>query len=110
LKESSKNRILSLSSSWIACVLNLLPGLGTGYIYQRRWKAYWLTNIFSAFWISIGLYRDLSIDPSDPAIYQGDSFRFLGLLTISIITSIEASIKVKKTRESIRNRLIINSK
>ena len=33
-----------LTSPRIAVTLNVLPGLGAGYLYQRRWKAYWITS------------------------------------------------------------------
>ena len=39
-----KNEILASSSGLRASVLNLFPGLGTGYIYQRRWRPYFLTG------------------------------------------------------------------
>ena len=30
----SKQEILAASSGWVAVVLNVVPGLGTGYLYQ----------------------------------------------------------------------------
>ena len=35
--------ILAASAAWVAVLLNVIPGLGAGYLYQRRWKAYWIT-------------------------------------------------------------------
>ena len=40
----TKQEILAASAGWVAVTLNVLPGLGTGYLYQRRWKAYWITS------------------------------------------------------------------
>ena len=39
----------------MAVLLNLVPGLGTGYIYQRRWRAYWITSAISTSWFVLGL-------------------------------------------------------
>ncbi len=39
----SKEQILASSSGWIALTLNFLPGLGAGYLYQRRWIPYFIT-------------------------------------------------------------------
>ena len=40
----TKEEILAASAGWVAVILNVLPGLGAGYLYQRRWKAYWVTS------------------------------------------------------------------
>ena len=34
----SKQKILAAFGGWVAVPLNVLPGLGAGYLYQRRWK------------------------------------------------------------------------
>ena len=101
MKKPSQDEILSSSAAWVAIVLNLLPGLGTGYIYQRRWNAYWSTIISSTIWIFIGVYRDLALDPSDPATNQEGLFGFLGLLFIALFTSIEAGYKIKVKKDFI---------
>ena len=62
--------MIAASSPLTAAILNLLPGLGTGYIYQRRWKAYWVNTLAFFLWVSIDLNRELSIDISDPAVSQ----------------------------------------
>ena len=82
-------------------VLNFLPGLGVGYIYQRRWKAYWITGVISIFWFLLVLITQVNIDPSDPAPSQLDQIGFYGALSISLITAIEAGLAVKKAREKI---------
>ncbi len=38
----TKDQVLAASAGWVAVVLNVVPGLGAGYLYQRRWKAYWI--------------------------------------------------------------------
>ena len=40
----TKQEILTASAGWVAVTLNVVPGLGAGYLYQRRWKAYWITS------------------------------------------------------------------
>ncbi len=39
----SRDEILASSKGWVASFLNFLPGLGSGYLYQRRWKPYFFT-------------------------------------------------------------------
>tara|TARA_Y100001968_G_C19163212_1_gene621886 strand:+ start:127 stop:432 length:306 start_codon:yes stop_codon:yes gene_type:complete len=99
LDKTSQNQILAYSSVWVAVILNFIPGFGTGYIYQGRWTAYWLTILFSIIFTAIGVYRDLSIDPSDPLLTQQTSIDFWGLFAIATITSIKADFKVKFTKE-----------
>ena len=41
---TTKLESLATSAGWVAMTLNVLPGLGAGYLYQRRWKAYWITS------------------------------------------------------------------
>ena len=40
----SKDQVLASSSGWVASLLNFLPGVGTGYLYQRRWLPYFITT------------------------------------------------------------------
>ena len=99
LQGLTKNQIIASSSAWISAILNFIPGLGTGYLYQRRWKAYWITTIASAAWVYIDLSRQLSIDSSDPASLQTDNTGLIGILVISSLTAYEAAMTVKKERE-----------
>ena len=57
--ESAKDKTLASCSGWVSALLNFFPGLGVGYIYQHRWKAYWATTIVSTLWIVIGFYKQL---------------------------------------------------
>ncbi len=97
MENLTQKKILSSSSGWVAVVLNLLPGLGTGYIYQRRWKAYWLTGLISFVWLIIGTFIQSGADPMDP-IPVRDSFGLYGLLLISVFTAFEAGFAVKAAR------------
>jgi len=52
----SKVEILASSKGWVGSFLNLLPGLGSGYLYQRRWKPYFLTIAATTSWFALGLF------------------------------------------------------
>ena len=88
----SREEVLASSSGWVASLLNFLPGLGAGYLYQRRWLPYFLTSGAITAWFVIGI------------IFQGDketSIReqlvgIAGLFFISIITVVEANLAFKK--------------
>ncbi len=95
MDESLQKTILVNSAGWVAALLNFFPGLGTGYIYQRRWKAYWITTAISALWVFVGSFRELNIDPSDPIQSDSDPSVLLGLIIIAAITAFEAWYKVK---------------
>ena len=88
----SKDQILASSSGWVASLLNFLPGLGAGYIYQRRWLAYFLPSGAIASWFAIGIFLQGDQEPTTTEQLIGIS----GLLLISIITVIEANLSFKK--------------
>ena len=50
----TKQETLAASAGWVAITLNVVPGLGTGYLYQRRWKAYWVTSALANTWCVLG--------------------------------------------------------
>ena len=100
----SKNSIISDSSPWLSAFLNIIPGLGTGYIYQRRWKAYWY-NILALFFIFLVTYViQLITDPYDPLSINTDSLSFWSILILSLLTAIESYIKVINLRQSFINK------
>ncbi len=103
LTKYTRGVILAASAGWVAVLLNIFPGLGAGYIYQRRWKAYWITCAVSVFWLIIGVMLQNGIDPSDPAPSQTDQIGFYGLLAIASITAAEAGISVTRAREASNN-------
>ena len=88
----STEKVLASSSGWVASLLNLLPGVGTGYIYQRRWVPYFITSGAVIAWFIIGIILQGSKDPSQTERVIG----IAGLFVISIITSVEANLAVKK--------------
>ena len=88
----SKVEILASSKGWIASILNFLPGIGSGYLYQRRWKPYFLTVATNTSWFSLGLFLQGDSEPSQSEQIIGIS----GLLFISIVTVVEANLAFKK--------------
>ncbi len=93
MKNINKDQILASSSGWIASLLNFFPGLGTGYIYQRRWLPYFLTAGAVLAWFVLGIFLQ-----GDKESTQSDQLIGLaGLFFISVITVIEANLAYKKS-------------
>ena len=88
----SKEQVLASSSGWVASLLNFLPGVGTGYIYQRRWLPYFITAGAVTAWFVIGIILQGDKEPSQTEQLIGIS----GLFFISIITVVEANLAFKK--------------
>ena len=89
----NKNQILAASSGWVASLLNFLPGLGTGYIYQRRWRPYFLTLGAVAIWFAFGISLQNGNEPTNIEQLIG----ILGLLFISLVTVVESYLAHKKS-------------
>ena len=94
----SREEILATSKGWVASFLNFLPGLGSGYIYQRRWKPYFFTISASTAWFALGFFLQGDSEPSQREQIIGIS----GLFFISIITVIEANMAFKKSIQKIK--------
>ena len=94
----SKDEILASSKGWVASFLNLLPGLGSGYLYQRRWKPYFLTIAATTSWFALGIFLQGDKDPSQSEQIIGIS----GLFFISIFTVIEANFAFKKASNKLK--------
>ena len=101
MEKLSSNQILAASSLWVAAALNLFPGLGTGYIYQRRWKAYWFTGVATLLWLTLVRLSNGDTSPLALSQIQPDQFGAYGLLLISAFTSCEAGIAVRMLRKKI---------
>ena len=90
----TKQEILAASAGWVAVSLNVVPGLGARYLYQRRWKAYWITSALATTWFVFeeateaveGLQNQI-IGPS-------------GLVALAARTTDEAGLAAKKAREA----------
>ena len=93
MKDINKDQILASSSGWVASLLNFFPGLGTGYIYQRRWLPYFLTAGAVIAWFALGLFLQGDKEPN-----QSDQLIGLArLFFISVVTVIEAYLAYKKS-------------
>jgi hypothetical protein len=99
----SRQQILAASSGWVAALLNVVPGLGTGYLYQRRWKAYWITSILATSWFVAGAALGQNADASAEA--QNQLVGLVGLLLLAAVTSVEAGLAVKRVRASISTEM-----
>ena len=88
----SRDEVLASSRGWVASLLNFLPGLGSGYLYQRRWKAYFLTIASSTAWFALVFVLQGDSEPSQKEQIIGVS----GIFLISIVTVIEANLVFKK--------------
>ncbi len=88
----SKEQVLASSSGWVASLLNFLPGVGTGYLYQRRWLPYFITTGVVTGWFVTGIILQGDKEPSQTEQLIGIS----GLFLISTITVVEANLAFKK--------------
>ncbi|MDC3160704.1 hypothetical protein OA514_02515 [Prochlorococcus sp. AH-716-G04] len=92
MEKLSKEQVLASSSGWVASLLNFLPGVGTGYLYQRRWLPYFITTGVVTAWFVIGIILQGEKEPSQTEQLIGIS----GLFLISTITVVEANLAFKK--------------
>lgn len=93
----SRAQILAASAGWVAVVLNIVPGLGAGYLYQRRWQAYWITSALAVAWFVSGSLLAQQADPIAEA--QTQLVGVIGLLVLAAITAAEAGLAVKRARQ-----------
>ena len=99
MSDLSREEVLASSKGWIASFLNFLPGLGSGYLYQRRWKPYFLTLAATTLWFALGFFLQKDSEPSNGEQIIGIS----GLFFISIVTVIEANLAFKQTIKKIKS-------
>ena len=92
----SREQILAASSGWVAALLNVVPGLGAGYLYQRRWKAYWITSLLATAWFVAGAALGQNAEPAAEA--RNQLVGLVGLLLLAGITATEAALAVKRVR------------
>ena len=84
----------------MASLLNFFPGLGTGYIYQRRWLPYFLTAGAVILWFVLGIFLQGDKEPTQSDQLIGLS----GLSFISVITVIEANLAYKKSLKLVKGK------
>ncbi len=88
----SKDQLLASSSGWVASLLNFLPGVGAGYLYQRRWLPYFITTGAVTAWFAIGIILQGDKEPTQIERLIG----IAGLFLISTVTVVEAKLAFKK--------------
>ena len=96
---STKKDILAASAGWVAVTLNVVPGLGAGYLYQRRWKAYWISSFLATTWFVLGAVLGQGAEGAEEI--QNQLIGFLGLVALEAGTAVEAGLAAKKSREQI---------
>lgn len=94
----TRGQILASSAGWVAALLNVVPGLGAGYLYQRRWKAYWITSALATAWFVAGAVLGQNAEAAAEA--QNQLVGLVGLLLLAAATATEAGLAVKKVRQS----------
>jgi len=90
-----RKAVLASSAPWLGALLNVLPGLGAGFLYQRRWRAWWITTGLSSAWFLLGalLQPDPSeIDPRTRLVGLG------GLLLLAAVSAVEAFLAARRAR------------
>jgi hypothetical protein len=93
----TREQILGASAGWVAVLLNVLPGLGAGYLYQRRWKAYWITSGLASAWFLAGAVLGQDAEPAQLA--RNQLAGLVGLLLLAGVTAAEAGLAVKRVRQ-----------
>ena len=93
----TRAQVLAASAGWVAVVLNVVPGLGAGYLYQRRWKAYWITSLLATSWFVGGAV--VAQNAAAEAEPQNQLIGLIGLIVLAIVTSAEAGMAVKAVRQ-----------
>ena len=92
----TKQEILGASAGWVAVTLNVVPGLGAGYLYQRRWKAYWITSSLATTWFVLGAV--LGQDAGAAEELKNQLVGLGGLVALAAGTAVEAGLAAKKAR------------
>ena len=93
----TKREILAASAGWVAVTLNVVPGLGTGYLYQRRWKAYWMTAVLATGWFVLGARLGQGAEGAEEI--QNQLVGLGGLVALAAATAVEAGLAAKKSRD-----------
>ena len=92
----NREQILAASAGWVAVLLNVIPGLGAGYLYQRRWRAYWITSALATSWFVAGAVLAQNADAT--AESQNQLVGLIGLIVLAVVTATEAGLAVEKVR------------
>ena len=90
----TRQEILAESAGWVAVTLNVLPGLGAGYLYQRRWKTYWITSALATTWFVLGAVLVQDAEAAEEVQIQLVGLG--GLVALAAGTAVEAGLAAKK--------------
>ena len=93
----TKREILAASAGWVAVTMNVVPGLGAGYLYQRRWKAYWITSALATAGFVVGGVLGQGAEAAEEI--QNQLIGLLGLVALAAGTAVEAGLAAKKSRQ-----------
>ena len=74
--------------------MNVVTGLGPGYLYQWRWKEYGITSILATTWLSLGAVLGQGAEAAEEL--QNQLVGLIGLVALAVGTAIEDRIAVKK--------------
>ncbi|WP_413442685.1 hypothetical protein [Synechococcus sp. MIT S1220] len=97
MHQPNRDEVLAVSAGWVAVMLNVVPGLGAGYLYQRRWRAYWVTSGVAVAWFVAGAFLAQGADQAAEA--QNQLIGLVGLLLLAAVTATEAGLAVKRVRQ-----------
>ncbi|QNJ20412.1 putative conserved membrane protein [Synechococcus sp. A18-25c] len=76
----------------------MIPSLGAGYLYQRRWKPYWITSVLATTWFLAGAVLGQNAAPDFEIRNQWVGL--LGLIALAGVTAAEAGLAVKRVRDA----------
>ena len=91
----TRREILAASACWVSVTLNVAPGLGAGYLYQRRWKAYWITSALATSWVVLGAALGQGAEAAEEL--QNQIIGLAGLVALSAATTVEAGLALKRS-------------
>ena len=94
----TKQESLAASAGWVDVTLNVVPGLGAGYLYQRRCKAYWITSALATTQFVLGAVLGQAIEAKDEL--QNQLFGLVSLVACAAGTAVESGMAVKRSREA----------
>ena len=95
-----RRQVLAASAPWLGALLNVLPGLGAGYLYQRRWRPWWITTLLSLLaFAGLGMLGDPSGDPAlEAAAAAPQPLALAPFLLLSLVTAVEAFLAARRAR------------
>lgn len=88
--------VLAASAPWLGALLNVLPGLGAGYLYQRRWRAWWITSVLGALAFALGGLQAPAQSPAQPSPLAPISLG--ALLLLAVVSAAEAFLAARRAR------------